>query len=64
MGFDNWETMTAGARPQLTSVAMNFEMLGRRAAQRLVEAIGGEAAHGVETMPVRIQVRGSTIPDT
>ncbi|WP_370524033.1 LacI family DNA-binding transcriptional regulator [Cellulomonas sp. APG4] len=64
MGFDNWETMTAGARPQLTSIDMNFEMLGRRAAQRLVEAIGGEAAHGVETMPVRIQVRGSTIPDT
>ena len=61
MGFDNWEAMTAGARPSLTSVDMNFEMLGRRAAQLLVDAIAGGTAQGVETMPVRVVVRGSTV---
>lgn len=61
MGFDNWEAMTAGARPSLTSVDMNFEMLGRRAAQLLVDAIAGRSAQGVETMPVRVVVRGSTV---
>lgn len=60
MGFDNWGVMTSGARPPLTSVDMNFEMLGRRAAQRLFEAIDGVATEGVETMPVRVVVRGST----
>lgn len=60
MGFDNWEPMVAGARPQLTSVDMNFEMLGRRAAQRLFDAIGGTRTPGVETMPCRVVVRGST----
>ncbi len=74
MGFDNWEPMVAGARPGLTTVDMNFESLGRRAAQRLFEAIGGGPdapagvepgtpevpARGVETLPCRIVVRGST----
>lgn len=62
IGFDNWEVMTSGARPALTSIDMNFEMLGRRAAQRLVEAIDGRPARGVETMPVRVVTRGSTVP--
>ncbi|MBO1752644.1 LacI family DNA-binding transcriptional regulator [Actinotalea sp. BY-33] len=60
MGFDNWEVMISGTRPPLTSVDMNFETLGRRAAQHLVDAIGGSPAHGVETMPCRVVVRGST----
>lgn len=62
IGFDNWEVMTSGARPQLTSIDMNFEMLGRRAAQRLVEAIGGASCGGIETMTVRVVARGSTVP--
>lgn len=61
VGFDNWDVMTSGARPTLTSIDMNFQMLGRRAAQRLVDAINGEPASGVETMPVRVVVRGSTV---
>lgn len=63
MGFDNWEPMVTGARPGLTTVDMNFEGLGRRAAQRLVEAIAGSGtttAQGVETLPCRVVVRGST----
>jgi LacI family transcriptional regulator len=60
MGFDNWDPMVSGARPGLTSVDMNFETLGRRAAQALSEAIGGTPRHGVETTPCRVMVRGST----
>lgn len=60
MGFDNWQILTSGARPELTSVDMNFEMLGRRAARRMFDAIGGEDSPGVETMPCRVVVRGST----
>ena len=60
MGFDNWHVLTSGARPQLTSVDMNFEMLGRRAAQRVFDAIDGTTVSGIETMPCRLVVRGST----
>jgi LacI family transcriptional regulator len=38
----------------------NFEMLGRRAAQRMFEAIDGRSTVGVERMPCRVVVRGST----
>ncbi|MCB2177938.1 MAG: LacI family transcriptional regulator [Actinomycetales bacterium] len=61
IGFDNWDVLTSAARPPLTSVDMNFELLGRVAAQRLVDAIGGNPAHGVEAVPVRVMVRGSTV---
>jgi LacI family transcriptional regulator, galactose operon repressor len=63
MGFDNWQILTSGARPELTSVDMNFEMLGRRAAQRMFEAIDGKQTPGVERMPCRVVVRGSTTLD-
>lgn len=61
VGFDNWQILTAGARPQLTSVDMNLEMLGRRSAQRMLEAIEGKQVPGVETMACRVVVRGSTM---
>jgi LacI family transcriptional regulator len=60
MGFDNWETLTAESRPPLTSVDMNFEELGRRAARRLFSAIDGETRSGVEGLPTRLVVRDST----
>lgn len=61
MGFDNWDPMVAGARPLLTSVDMNFQTIGRRAAQRLVDAIGGRATAGVERVTCNVVVRGSTV---
>ena len=61
IGFDNWEVMTSGARPPLSSVDMRFESLGRRAAQLLSDAIRGSAGEGVEAMPCRLVVRGSTV---
>jgi LacI family transcriptional regulator len=63
MGFDNWAIMVNGARPQLTSIDMDFENLGRRAAQRLFAAIDGDDTPGVEELPCRLVIRGSTALD-
>ncbi len=52
IGFDNWEVLTTNARPQLTSVDMNLERLGRVAAQRLFAAIDGTVRPGAEELPV------------
>lgn len=59
--FDNWEILATGSRPQLTSVDMNFEELGRRAAQAIFDAIDGARDSGVRTQPCRLIVRGSTL---
>ncbi|WP_198667759.1 LacI family DNA-binding transcriptional regulator [Glycomyces dulcitolivorans] len=63
MGFDDWKVMTTGARPQLTSVDMNLEELGRTAARALFEAIDAEHGRGVRTVQCRVVVRGSTAPE-
>ncbi|MGN0111060.1 MAG: substrate-binding domain-containing protein, partial [Cellulosimicrobium funkei] len=62
IGFDNWEVLTTNARPQLTSVDMNLERLGRVAAQRLFAAIDGTVRPGVEELPCRVVTRASTVP--
>ncbi|NEE01817.1 LacI family DNA-binding transcriptional regulator [Phytoactinopolyspora halotolerans] len=62
MGFDNWEIFTSHSRPPLTSIDMNFERLGRVAAQRLFAAIDGKPASGVEALDTRVVIRGSTAP--
>jgi LacI family transcriptional regulator len=64
MGFDNWDVIVEGTHPMLTSVDMNLERLGRLAAQRLFEAIGGGTlGSGIEYEFCRLAVRGSTTPD-
>ncbi len=71
-GYDNWEVMWEASRPPLTTVDMELEHLGRRAAERLLAAItadgeepesaaGEGAAPGLELIPPRLVVRGSTI---
>ncbi|NUO42176.1 MAG: LacI family DNA-binding transcriptional regulator [Streptomyces sp.] len=60
MGFDNWQVMTSGCRPLLTSVDMNLEQVGRAAAQALFGAIAGSPRPGVEALPCRVAIRGST----
>lgn len=62
IGFDNWEVVVAGADPSLTSIDFDLETVGRRAAQLLVEAIGGNPHQGVETVPSKLVVRASTAP--
>lgn len=62
MGFDNWQILTSGARPQLTSVDMNLEEMGRAAAQALFAMLEGTTRSGVEAMPCRLIIRNSTAP--
>lgn len=63
VGFDNWDILVEGARPQLSSVDMNLQQLGRLAAEALVAMIDGTARHGRVRNPVELVVRGSTDPD-
>ena len=60
-GHDNWEILALGSRPPLTSIDMNLEDLGRLGAARLREAIEGESRPGVDMVPCRLVVHGSTI---
>jgi len=60
MGHDNWEILATNARPALTSIDMNLEELGRRAAAKLFEAMEGNPSHGVEMVPCRLALRAST----
>lgn len=61
VGHDNWEILAAGSRPPLTSIDMNLEDIGRRAAQRLAEAMEGRPSHGTELMAPRLVVRSSSL---
>ena len=61
MGFDNWEVLASNARPQLTSIDMQLQTVGRLAAQRLFAAMDGKRDAGVTEVPCRLVVRESTI---
>ncbi|HEY0117877.1 MAG TPA: LacI family DNA-binding transcriptional regulator, partial [Cellulomonas sp.] len=41
MGTDNWKLIALAARPPLTTIDLDLHEVGRRAAQLLLEAIGG-----------------------
>ena len=60
VGFDNWDPMTLGALPPLTSVDPCLEEVGRVAAGQLLAAIGGERPRGVHKVPGRLAVRESS----
>ncbi|MFF3333849.1 LacI family DNA-binding transcriptional regulator [Streptomyces sp. NPDC002888] len=62
MGFDNWQVLTSSSRPPLTSVDMNLEQVGRAAAHALFTAISGARRSGIEALPCRVVIRGSTAP--
>ena len=59
VGFDNWAVMTEAARPALTSVDMNLEVLGREAGALLLEMMGGRALKGVRRLPCSLVIRDS-----
>lgn len=61
VGFDNWDVVVTGSKPQLTSVDMNMEALGSLAAQRLFDAINGRRKTGVEKVLGKLVLRGSTM---
>lgn len=62
VSFDNWEILATNSRPELTSIDANLQQLGRLAATRIFEAIDGTpTAPGIENLPGRLVIRGSTI---
>ena len=60
--FDNWEILATGPRPQLTSVDMRFQEMGRLAARFLFDAIDGRPHSGLTLVEGHLVVRGSTVP--
>ncbi|MFJ8932830.1 LacI family DNA-binding transcriptional regulator [Streptomyces sp. NPDC102364] len=63
-GYDNWQVMWSASRPQLTTVDMELELLGRRAAELLLAEIqsdSGSGRRGIELIEPRLVVRGSTV---
>lgn len=62
IGNDNWGLLAEGARPPLTSIDMNLQEVGRRAAQLLFAAIDGQPSVGVHRVSTRLVARGSTVP--
>jgi LacI family transcriptional regulator len=59
VGFDNWDVMTAGARPPLTSVDMNLDALGTAAGDCLLQMMAGRNLVGVRRLPCSLIVRQS-----
>ena len=55
-----WDVMVEACRPQLTSIDMDLEGIGRTAAELLLSAINGEAVHGLRAVPCRLVPRAST----
>ena len=59
VGFDNWDVMTSGARPPLTSVDMNLDALGAEAGHALLEMMAGRKLRGVRRLACSLVVRES-----
>ena len=62
VGFDNWDVIATACRPPLTTVDMNLRQLGRAAGERLLAAVNGQQASGLQLMPCRLVIRDSTRP--
>ncbi len=62
IGHDNWVMIASQVRPQLSTIDMNLEELGRLAAQLLFAAIDGDVRPGQHSVPTRFIQRGSSAP--
>jgi LacI family transcriptional regulator len=64
IGHDNWSLIVTNTRPELSSIDTDLETLGRAAASRVFFALsGGDLGRGIERLPVKLRVRGSTVTD-
>ncbi|ADH90835.1 transcriptional regulator, LacI family [Ancylobacter novellus DSM 506] len=61
MGFDDIE-LVSHMTPALSTIRQPREALGRRAAQRLLDRIGGDDRADDTILPVELVLRGSTAP--
>ncbi|HEY7417076.1 MAG TPA: LacI family DNA-binding transcriptional regulator [Ktedonobacteraceae bacterium] len=60
VGFDNWEPVACGARPELTTIDMNLQEVGRCAGENLLAMLGGEHRSGLVLLPCSLVVRDSS----
>jgi DNA-binding LacI/PurR family transcriptional regulator len=60
VGCGNWGPAVLGALPELTSVDMCLEEVGRVAARCLLAILAGEAPQGVHRVPAQLVVRQSS----
>lgn len=60
MGYDNWDVLVEESDPTLTSVDLNLETLGARAAASLSALMEGRSVSGIEKVPGRLVLRQST----
>ena len=58
MGFGGYE-LGAVTYPPLTTVAFDYEALGRRAAKMLLKMLAGEIVESVSDFPAQLIERGS-----
>jgi len=62
VGFDDFQTVARGLRPQLTTAALPYYSLGIEGAQLLEELLGGKPLMGVRTAECPLVIRRSTGP--
>jgi LacI family transcriptional regulator len=62
IGHDNWDVLVSSSRPTLTSIDNQLEKIGAYTARYLMDAINGDAHHGIESLPCRLIQRESTLP--
>lgn len=62
IGHDDWQVLTLGSIPPLTSITNQIEEVGHLAARNLLDAIQGHPHHGIEYVPCRVIQRESTLP--
>jgi LacI family transcriptional regulator len=63
VGFDNWDVMAEACRPPLTTIDLQLEELGRRAAELLRDAIAGRPRRGITPLSPRLVIRQSTVAE-
>lgn len=60
IGHDNWFVFSTNVHPTLTTFDNNISLIGKTAAQFLIDAINGRPHHGVTTVECPMIVREST----
>ena len=59
IGFDNWEVLTNGSSPTLSSIDLNLENLGRKAAELIFDSIENRVAGGIRRVSPKLITRES-----
>lgn len=62
VGFDNWEPIACATSPQLTTVDMNLEAIGRYVGQSMLDLLAGKFHAGIVRLPCNLIIRASSVP--